>query len=117
MAPAVPIPDSCPTTVPVRPRLVSRSFVTIGVTAASRVPGTMMASVATRTSSEPPRVAAPAPANGVTATATPEIAEQRAERPAGRNDVGHPAPAQEPRAMAANAMPMTRVLVSRVSPR
>ena len=61
MAPAVPIPDSLPTTVPVSVRLVSRILVTIGVTAASRVPGTMIDSAATMVSSRlPPRRGRPA---------------------------------------------------------
>ena len=42
IAPAVPTPDSCPTTVPVSASLLSRSFVTIGVTADSSAPGTRM---------------------------------------------------------------------------
>jgi hypothetical protein len=71
--PAVPIPDSCPTTVPVLARLRSRSLVTIGVTAASSAPGTMMdrAAVTISSVSEP---AAPRTTNGVRATATPDTA-------------------------------------------
>jgi hypothetical protein len=52
IAPAVSIPATCPTTVPVSLRLLSRSLVTIGVTAASSAPGTMMASPAVIISKE-----------------------------------------------------------------
>lgn len=51
MAPKVPTPDSRPTTVPVSARLVSRSFVTNGVTAESSAPGTRRVADATSRSS------------------------------------------------------------------
>ncbi len=74
IAPVVPMPESLPTTVPVCARLVSRSLVTIGVTAASSAPGTKIAAVATSISAAPPTVsAAPRTTNGVAATATPEM--------------------------------------------
>ena len=118
MAPAVPIAESFPTTVPVSLRLVSRSLVTIGVTAARNVPGTMIANVETNISSAP-RSNAPAArtANGVAATATPDTASSGpSARRGGITSATRP-PAQQPRAMAASATPMTRVLVSRVRPR
>ena len=120
IAPMVPIPDSRPTTVPVSARLVSRSLVTIGVTAASRDPGTMMLSDDTRISTRAQDAGnAPAArtANGVRATATPDTASSGPIARSGEMRSASRPPDQEPTAMAASAVPMTIVLVSSVSPR
>ena len=118
IAPAVPIPDSLPTTVPVSVRLVSRILVTIGVMAASSVPGTMIDSTATMVSSRlPPSAAAPRTATGVTATATPDTASSGPTARRGDTTSAARPPIHEPIAIAASATPITRVLVSRVRPR
>ena len=118
MAPVVPIAESLPTIVPVSFRLVSRSLVTIGVTAARVVPGTMMANVDTSISNTPSSIAPAArTANGVAATATPDTASSGPSRRRGGIRSAPRPPAQEPMAMAARATPMTNVLVSSVSPR
>src|SRR5215208_763971 len=118
MAPAVPIAESLPTIVPVSLRLVSRSLVTIGVTAARNVPGTMIANIETIISTAP-RSNAPAArtANGVAATATPDTASNGPNARRGGITSANRPPAQEPIAIAASATPMTRVLVSSVRPR
>ena len=88
---------------------------TIGVTAASRVPGTMMA-----------RVAAIMSRPGAAGRRGPDDRRGHGHRDAGDREQraqGAPRstrsairpPAQEPMAMAARAIPMTRVLVSRVA--
>ena len=83
IAPAVPIPDSLPTTVPVSVRLVSRILVTIGVMAASSVPGTMIDNAATMVSSRlPPSAAAPRTATGVDRHGHPGHGQQRTHGPA-----------------------------------
>ena len=118
MAPAVPTPDSRPTTAPVSPRLVSWSLVTIGVTADSAAPATKMTSAAT--SSTGPVVAASPAArttNGVSATTAPETASSGARVRRGATVSAARPPAHDPTAMAVRAMPMTRVLVSSVRPR
>ncbi len=120
MAPAVPIPDRRPTTVPVCSRLVSRSLVTIGVTAASSEPGTMMLSEDTRI-----RISAQAAgsspaartAKGVSATATPDTASSGPIARSGEIRSATLPPDQDPTAMAARAVPITIVLVSSVNPR
>ena len=119
IAPTVPIPESRPTTRPVWVRLVSRSLVTIGVTAASIVPGIMIPSPATTTSSSEPPSIEPAArtANGVAATATPETASSGPRSRRGGTASASRPPVQEPAAIAASASPMTIVLVSRVRPR
>src|SRR5215212_2445864 len=99
IAPAVSIPATCPTTVPVSLRLLSRSLVTIGVTAASSAPGTMMASPAVVTSKESLITPAPRTANGVAATATPETASSGPSANRGEIRSARRPPAQEPIAM------------------
>ncbi len=118
IAPTVPMPDSRPTTLPVSARSVSTSLVTIGDTAESRAPGTRMATIATSSAPPDPAVSPAArTTKGIAATATPEMASNgpRARR-GGITSAARP-PAHEPVAIAASAMPMTIVLVSRVSPR
>ena len=118
MAPAVPTPDSRPTTAPVSPRLVSWSLVTIGVTADSAAPATKITSAAT--SSTGPVVAASPAArttNGVSATTAPETASRGARVRRGATVSAARPPAHDPTAMAVRAMPMTSVLVSSVRPR
>ena len=93
MAPAVPIAESLPTTVPVSLRLVSRSLVTIGVTAARIVPGTMIANV----DDEHQQYAAIERAGRAHGERScrhchPGHRQQRTERPARRHQVGHPTP-------------------------
>ena len=74
IAPIVPSPESCPTTVPVCARVSRRILVTIGVTADSRAPGTRIASAATSSSVGGAHSAAiriPAGVNATTAPDTP----------------------------------------------
>ena len=117
MAPTVLSPESCPTTVPVWSSVVRRSLVTIGVTADSRAPGMRMVSEATMSSSGGAHSAAIRSAAGVSATTAPDPpkADPMSCRGSVRSD--RRPPAQEPRAIAASAIPMTRVLVSSVRPR
>ena len=117
IAPAVPSAESCPTTEPVSRRLLSRSLMTIGVIADSRAPGTIRANVTaimTTPSASPP---AARTAIGVSATATPDVTSNGpSTRRGGIRSASRP-PDHDPKAMAANAMPITKVLVSSVNPR
>ena len=98
IAPTVAIPESRPTTVPVSSRVVSISLVTMGVTAASRAPGTTIVTAATITSKPPDSSASPAArtTNGVAATATPDIDSSGAMVRRGGTDVGGPAAVHRP---------------------
>jgi hypothetical protein len=117
MAPKVPTPDSRPTTVPVSARLVSRSFVTNGVTAESSAPGTRSVADATSRSSAGDRSAVVRSSSGVSATTTPDTPSAGPMSRCGSTWSAMCPPSQEPRAMAVRAMPITIVLVSRVRPR
>ena len=118
IAPAVPRPESRPTTVPVSVRLVSISLTTIGVTAESSAPGTMIVSPATRNSRPPSWAPAVLRTRaGVTATATPETDSSGASTARGETRSAARPPIHAPSAIAASAVPITKVLVSRVSPR
>ena len=99
IAPTVPMPDSRPTTDPVSSRLVSRSLVTIGVTAASSAAGhddgqrRDARTAATRvdrrgrTADRQPASAPPHPGDG----------QQRPEQPAGRHRSAAGRPTRRPR--------------------
>jgi len=116
--PAVAMPESRPTTVPVSSRLVSCSLVTIGVIAESSAPGTTMVTIAAGTTRVPAPVSAPPrTSSGVSATTTPEMPSSGPRvRRGGTRSAARP-PAHEPSAIAESASPMTRVLVSSVRPR
>jgi hypothetical protein len=117
IAPTVPMPDRRPTTVPVSSRLVRRSLMTIGVTADSSAAGTRMVSDATRDSSSGAVSATVRTTAGVTATATPDTPSNGASARLGSIRSAARPPLHAPIAIAPRAMPMTRVLVSRVRPR
>lgn len=115
--PTVPTPDSRPTTVPVSARLVSRTFVTSGVTADSSAPGTRIVSAATRISSGLAHSATLRRTAGVRATTAPETPSAGARSRSGSTWSAMRPPSHEPSAIAVRAMPITSVLVSRVRPR
>ena len=118
IAPTVPTPDREPTTAPVSSSRRSLSLVTMGVTAESNQPGTMIAAAAATTRNAPPANEAEARRRkGVAATTTPETPSRVPSRARPSRSSAHRPPTHEPPAMAARASPMTRVLVSRVSPK
>ena len=91
MAPAVPIAESLPTTVPVSLRLVSRSLVTIGVTAARNVPGTMIANGDQHQQRAAIERARRAYGERSCSHRHPGHRQQRTQRPARRHHIGYSA--------------------------